>query len=159
MIRITDQYFWNFVFSVFFVLLIGMGAIVLETETRIKYTDLTLTDFALITLATTRLVRLFTYDSATKWLREQFYDVKKVGKGYVLEKPKYGPRRTLADLFSCPWCMSVWMAALVVFCYLITPYAYYATILLSISSVATFLQLLTNMVGWQADKLEQEVDQ
>jgi hypothetical protein len=100
MIRITDQYFWNVIFSVFFVLLVIMGAIILETEARIAYTELTITDFTLITLATWRLIRLFVYDHITKWFREQFWDVKKVGKGYTLEKPKFGPRRTVADLLS-----------------------------------------------------------
>lgn len=158
MIRITDQYFWNVIFSVFFVLLVIMGAIILETEARIAYTELTITDFTLITLATWRLIRLFVYDHITKWFREQFWDVKKVGKGYTLEKPKFGPRRTVADLLSCPWCFGVWAAALVTFGYLITPYAYYITIFLAISAVASFLQILTNMVGWQAEKLKMDVE-
>ncbi len=158
MIRITDQYFWNVVFGIFFVLLVVMGAIILETEARIPYTELTFTDFALITLATWRLIRLFVYDAITKFLREQFYDLKKVGKGMVLEKPKFGPRRTIADLLSCPWCFGMWAAALVTFFYLLTPYAYYITIFLAISAVASFLQILTNMVGWQAEKLKMEVE-
>lgn len=158
MIRITDQYFWNVVFGIFFVLLVVMGAIILETEARIPYTELTFTDFALITLATWRLIRLFVYDAITKFIREQFYDLKKVGKGMVLEKPKFGPRRTIADLLSCVWCFGLWAAASVTFFYLLTPYAYYITIFLAISSVASFLQILTNMVGWQAEKLKMEVE-
>lgn len=158
MIRITDQYFWNVVFGIFFVLLVVMGAIILETEARIPYTELTLVDFSLITLATWRLIRLFVYDPITKFLREQFYDLKKVGKGMVLEKPKFGPRRTIADLLSCPWCFGMWAAASVTFFYLLTPYAYYITIFLAISAVASFLQILTNMVGWQAEKLKMEVE-
>lgn len=158
MIRITDQYFWNVVFGIFFVLLVVMGAIILETEARIPYSELTFTDFALITLATWRLIRLFVYDNITKFIREQFYDLKKVGKGMVLEKPKFGPRRTLADLMSCPWCIGLWAAASVTFFYLLSPYAYYVTIFLAISAVASFLQILTNMVGWQAEKLKQEVE-
>ena len=158
MIRITDQYFWNVVFGIFFVLLVVMGAIILETEARIPYTELTLVDFSLITLATWRLIRLFVYDPITKFLREQFYDLKKVGKGMVLEKPKFGPRRTIADLLSCPWCFGMWAAASVTFFYLLTPYAYYITIFLAISAVASFLQILTNMVEWQAEKLKMEVE-
>lgn len=158
MIRITDQYFWNVVFGIFFVMLVGMGTIILETEARIAYTELTMVDFALITLASWRLIRLFVYDHITKFIREQFYDLKKVGKGYTLEKPKFGPRRTLADLLTCPWCVGMWVAASVTFFYLLTPYAYYITLFLAISAVATFLQLLTNMVGWQAEKLKMDVE-
>lgn len=158
MIRITDQYFWNVVFGLFFFMLAIMGAIILETETRIPFNEITLFDITLITLASWRVIRLFVYDSITKWLREQFYNVRKLGKGYVLEKPATGPRRTLADLFSCPWCFGVWASASVTFFYLLTPYAFYFVLFLAISAVATFLQLLTNMIGWQAEKLKAEVE-
>ena len=158
MIRITDQYFWNVLFGLFFLLLASMGAIILDTESRIPFSQLSFTDFALITLATWRLIRFFVYDSMMKWLREQFYDVKKVGKGFTLVKPLTGPRRTLADLFSCPWCFGVWAAASVTFFYLITPYAFYFILFLAISAVASFLQILTNMIGWQAEKLRSEVE-
>src|SRR6056297_214374 len=137
MFRVSDQYFWNFVFLVFFTILIILGAIILQTESRIPLTELSLTDYVLITLASWRLVRMFVYDVITKFFREQFLDVVKVGRGYRLEKPKTGPRRTIADLLSCPWCFGVWSAALVTFFYLITPYSIFPVILLAISAVAT----------------------
>lgn len=149
--RITDQYFWNFVFSMFFLVLVIMAAIILQTEARLNVAELSFTDFALMTLATWRLTRLFVYDAITKFFREQFWDVVKVGKGYALEKPKVGPRRTIADLLSCPWCFGVWAAAVVIFFYLMTPYAVYPVMLLALSAVATFLQLLSNLVGNQAE--------
>jgi hypothetical protein len=155
MIRVSDQYFWNFVFSVFFIILMVLGAIILETESRIPLTELSVIDYMLITLATWRLVRLFVYDAATKFLREQFWDVVKVGRGYKLEKPKAGARRTLADLFSCPWCFGVWAAAIVTFFYLITPYAVFPVVLLGVSAVATLLQLLSNFIGHKAEELKE----
>ena len=158
MIRVSDQYFWNFVFSVFFLILIVMGAIILQSESRIPLADLSLVDYTLITLASWRLVRLFVYDAITKFFREQFLDVVKVGRGYRLEKPKTGPRRTIADLMSCPWCFGVWAAALVTFFYLITPYAVFPIILLAISVVATFLQLLSNLVGHKAEQSKNELE-
>jgi hypothetical protein len=158
MIRVSDQYFWNFVFSVFFLILIVLGAIILETESRILLTELSVVDYTLITLATWRLVRLFVYDAVTKFFREQFWDVVKVGRGYRLEKPKSGPRRTLADLLSCPWCFGVWAAALVIFFYLITPYAVFPIVLLSVSAVASFLQVFSNLVGHKAEQIKKEVE-
>ena len=156
MIRITDQYFWNFVFGVFFLLLIVMGAIILETEARIAFVDLQLVDYVLITLASWRVTRLFVYDAITKLFREQFWDVKKVGRGYQLDKPKTGPRRTIADLLSCPWCFGVWATASVTFFYLITPYAVFPTVILALSAVATSLQLFSNLVGHKAEQLKNE---
>ena len=152
MIRLTDQYFWNIVFSIFFLVMAAMGAIILETESRVPLTELSLIDFALITLASWRVTRLFVYDEVTKFLREQFWDVKKVGRGYQLDKPKTGPRRTLADLFSCPWCFGIWSSAMVIFCYLISEYMVFPVIMLAVSAVATFLSNLSRLV---ASRIEQ----
>ena len=156
--RITDQYFWNFVFTVFFLILIVMGAIILETESRVRFADLSTMDFILMTLATWRLTRLMFYDTVTKFVREQFWDVVKVGKSYSLEKPPTGPRRTIADLLSCPWCFGVWAAAIIIFFYLITPYAVYPILLLAVSAVASFLQILSNLVGHKAEYLKNQND-
>lgn len=154
MIRLTDQYFWNFVFMMFFLVLIVMGTIILESESRIPLTELTPTDYILVTLASWRLTRLFVYDVITKFFREQFWDVVKVGKGLKLEKPKFGPRRTLADLLSCVWCFGMWASATVIFFYLLTPYAIFPVILLAVGAVASFLQILANLVGHKAEQLK-----
>jgi hypothetical protein len=156
MLRVTDQYFWNFVFSIFFIILIVMGTIILDTEARMPLEALAVTDYVLITLATWRLTRLFVYDVVTKWFREQFYDLKKVGRSYQLVPPKSGPRRTLVDLMSCPWCFGVWAGATVTFFYLLTPFAVFPVVILAVSGVATFLQLLANLVGNHAEKLKLE---
>ena len=156
MIKITDQYFWNVVFSVFFLGLIVMAAIILETESRVPLTELTVTDYVLLSLATWRVTRLFVYDAITKFFREQFWDIVKAGKGYELEKPKFGPRRTLADLLSCPWCFSMWAAAMVIFVYLITPYGVYLVLLLALSAVGAFFQIIANLIGHKAEIAKRE---
>jgi len=156
MIRVTDQYFWNFVFGIFFIILVVLGAIILDGEARLDWSELTLVDYTLITLATWRLIRLFVYDTVTKWFREQFYDLKKAGRGYTLEKPKVGPRRTIVELLSCPWCFGVWAAGTVLFFYLLTPWAVFPVALLAISAVATFLQLLTNLLGHNAERAKKQ---
>jgi hypothetical protein len=147
MFRVTDQYFWNFVFLAFFSILIIMGAIILETEARIPLAQLSVVDYLLITLASWRVTQLFVYDSITKFFREQFWDVEKVGKSYQLLKPKVGPRRTLSDLMDCTWCFGMWAAAMVIFFYLITPYAIFPVMLLAISAVATFLSNLSRLIS------------
>jgi hypothetical protein len=156
MLRITDQYFWNFVFMVFFLILVVMGAIILETESRLRLTELALTDYVLVSLASWRLTRLFVYDAITKFFREQFWDVVKAGKTFTLEKPKVGPRRTLADLLSCVWCFGMWASATVIFFYLLTPYAVFPVVLLAVGAVASFLQILSNLVGHKAEQIKNE---
>lgn len=155
MIRITDQYFWNIIFMLFYVALVAMGMIILQSEASFAYTDLDFFDIAIMALASHRLIRLFVYDNMTKWFREQFYDSKvSRGKKVTLYKPAYGPRRTIADLMSCPWCFGVWASTIVTFFYLLTPLAYFPVLLLAISSVASTLQLCTNMIGHRAEQLK-----
>lgn len=156
--RVTDQYFWNIVFTLFFVALVVMGTIILDTEAYKSYDELLLVDFLLITLATFRLIRLFVYDNITAFFREQFWDAKVSKTSVELTKPVRGPRRTIADLLSCPWCIGIWMSAIVAFFYLLTPYAFYITLFLALAGVATFLQLLSNMIGWRAEQLKNEVE-
>lgn len=154
--RITDQYLWNFVFTVFFLVMVTMAAIILDTKARIPLSELSLTDYVLITLASWRMTRLFVYDAISKFVREQFYDVVKVGDSFALEKPKTGPRRTLADLFGCPWCFGIWATAMTTFLYLLSDWLVYPVIFLALSAVATFLQLLSNLVGHKAEQLKNQ---
>lgn len=154
--RITDQYLWNIIFSLFFTVLVVLGIIILDSEAYREWADLTLVDYFLMTFASWRLIRLFVYDAVTKFLREQFYDVEKVKGGTLLKKPEKGPRRTLADLFSCPWCFGVWATALIVFLYMMYAWAIYPVAFLAVSAVATYLQLLANLTGHRAEQLKNQ---
>ena len=158
MIRITDQYFWNLIFIIFYLVLFVLMGIILSTEARMAYDAITTFDMVLISLASFRLTRLFVYDGMTKFFREQFYDANVVRNKVVLVKPVTGPRRTLADLMSCPWCFGIWATTLVIFFYLLTPLAYFPVLILAISAVASYLQLLANALGWKAEQLKKEVE-
>ena len=156
--RITDQYFWNVVFSLFFLALVVMATIILDGEAYKPYAELTFLDLALITLASFRLIRLFVYDLITAFFREQFWDAKVTKTKVELVKPERGPRRTIADLLSCPWCFGIWASAMVAFFYLLTPYAFFPVLFLALSGVATFLQLTANLIGWKAEEAKQNTD-
>jgi hypothetical protein len=156
--RITDQYFWNVVFLVFFSILVFLATVVLESLAYKPYEELMLVDFALITLASFRLVRMVIYDKIFAFFREQFYDVTEYKGNVVLVKPEHGPRRTLADLLSCPWCFGVWATAMVSFLYLLTPYAFYPVLLLALSAVVSMLQITSNLIGWKAEGAKMDVE-
>ncbi len=155
--RITDQYFWNLVFSIFFLGFLFMGTIILESEAYRPYESLTLFDYTIMVLATFRLARLFVYDKITAFFREQFFDEVETHHGVELEKPRFGPRRTLADLLSCPWCFGIWAAASVSFFYLLTPIMFYPILILALSAVGTLLQVIANMIGWKAEQIKGDV--
>ena len=139
--RITDQYFWNVIFLLFFLCLVFMATVILQSESIRPLNTLTVTDFTIIALASFRIVRLVLRDIIFGFFREQFYDAVEQKGSILLVKPENGPRRTLVDLLTCPWCFGIWAAFMVSFFYLLTPYAYYPILLLALSSVTTFLQL------------------
>lgn len=156
--RITEQYFWNLIFLVFFLILVFLGTIILQSESAMALDELSLTDFVLITLASWRLVRLVVYDKIFGFFREQFYDVIDDRGVMMMVKPEKGPRRTILDLLLCPWCFGVWATACVSFFYFFTPYALYPVILLALSAVASFLQLIANLIGWKAEQAKNQVE-
>ncbi len=156
--RITDQYIWNFIFVLFFAVLVTMGTIILESEAYRVLSTLTTTDYVLMGLASFRFVRLVVYDKITAFFREQFWDVKETRGGPVLIKPEAGPRRTLADMLSCPWCFGMWASATVAFFYLLTPYAFFPILFLALGGVASLLQLLASLIGWKAELLKHDVE-
>jgi hypothetical protein len=156
--RITDQYLWNFVFTVIFIGFVFMGMVILEGSGYKTFDELTLTDFVLMTLASFRLIRLVVYDKITAFFREQFYDAEVTKMKVVLVKPESGPRRTLADLLSCPWCFGVWASATVVFFYMLTPWSVFPIIFLALAGVASFFQILSNLIGWKAEQLKIDVE-
>lgn len=156
--RITDQYFWNVVFLVFFLSLVFMATVILESEAYKAYADLTVVDFVLITLASFRLIRMVIHDKIFAFFREQFYDATEYKGKMVLTKPASGPRRTMADLLSCPWCFGAWASAMVSFFYLLTPYAFFPVLFVALSGVASFLQILSNLIGWKAEQAKLDVE-
>ncbi|MFA6270673.1 MAG: DUF1360 domain-containing protein [Candidatus Paceibacterota bacterium] len=156
--RITDQYFWNIVFLIFFICIAFMATVILDGAGWKPYAELTIVDFALITLASFRIVRAVIYDKIFAFFREQFYDASETKGKVVLVKPATGPRRTLADLLSCPWCFGVWATMMVSFFYLLTPYAFYPVLFLALSAVASFLQVLSNFIGWKAEQAKLDTE-
>lgn len=92
--------FWNIVFLLAFVLLVAGGFVFLSSE-GLLLSDIGWSDLVLLSLATFRLVRLFTYDHITAFVREWVANGK---SGTFLG--------TVKDLVNCPWCTGVWFAAL-----------------------------------------------
>ncbi len=158
MIRISDQYFWNLIFSFLFLCFAVSAAIIIDSEAAISLKDLTFMEFLILSLATLRLTRLFVYDKITAFFREQFWDVVETKTKRTLEKPLRGPRRTMADLLSCPWCCGVWSGAVVVFAYYAIPATWYFILFLAIAGAGTLLQILGNWIGWKAEQGKRDVE-
>lgn len=139
-------HFWHIALLFLYVVLGLLGYSWLAGHDRLS-TWVPFTDFILMALAVQRLVRLFTYDSMTRFIRGWFADA--------------DPRSlmgTLGELVNCPWCTGLWCALLVGFFYFATPIAWYAILVLALASVGSFIQLLANLIGWNAEYKKAETN-
>lgn len=137
-------HFWHTTMLLFFVAVASYAYYFLELSGLLR-AYVPLTDFFLMSLAIFRLVRLFTYDSITAFVREWFAGA--------------DPRSflgTCGTLINCPWCTGLWFALVVLFFYFLTPIAWYAILMLALSSFASFIQILANLIGWSAEAKKKE---
>lgn len=132
-------HFWNIFFLIFFIAAAKLAYFGLDFN-GLLIPVVPLGDFALMALATQRLVRLFAYDHVTDFIRNWF-------KG-ADERSLLG---TMGALINCPWCTGLWFALVVVFGYFATPIAWYAILVLALGTVGSFLQVLFNLIGWTAE--------
>jgi hypothetical protein len=153
----NDQHFWNITFTLFFLVLF-VNAMVILYVLGIVPTAIPEFDFLLLALATLRLTRLFVYDKIMEWGRDLFLDLKLEGDEYVRVKPLRGPRRTIAELMACPWCMGMWFGLFVSFFYFLTPLAWFPILFLAVGGVGSLFQVLANLVGWKAEELKKNVE-
>ncbi|MEK7511279.1 MAG: DUF1360 domain-containing protein [Patescibacteria group bacterium] len=130
---------WNIIFSLFFAVLLVAGIAWLAATGSFNR-PVTIADFVLMALAIWRLIRLFTYDAITAFMREWFADA---APGTF--------RGTLNTLINCPWCIGLWFSFIVVFFYFATIYAWPVILILALAAVGSFLQILSNLVGWSAE--------
>jgi ABC-type multidrug transport system fused ATPase/permease subunit len=145
--------FWNLFFAVFFAAIaIAMAGFLYqlygEAPTWIPFFDL-----VLIVLATMRLTRLFVYDAVTIFFRNWFAG-----------SPRGSFLGTMGTLVNCPWCLGLWFALFVVFFYFLSPISWFFILFLAVASLASFLQIIANNIGWNAEyrklktrKIEQEI--
>lgn len=159
----NDQNMWYIIFTIFFAV-IFLGAMwVLWIQNKLLLTSISLFDVTLIILATFRLIRLFVYDKIMQFFRDIFLDkIEHTTEGeqviMVRNKPLNGPRLTVTELLNCPWCFGLWAGFMVVFFYFLTPLAWFVILVLAVSGVSSFIQILINMIGWKAEYLKKKVE-
>lgn len=151
---------WNVTAMIFFsVLCIFMYKIFLVFKP--ENFELTVYDILILIFANFRLIRLFIYDNMTLFVREWFMDLKILddndSKKYVFVESKNSFKLTMYKLMTCPWCFGVWSSFISAFVYFTFPSLKVIFIVLSISAVASFLMLLTNLIGWHAEAKKGEV--
>jgi hypothetical protein len=152
---------WNIVASAFFMIL----CVVLYfafAKIDVESLSISLFDIIIIALANHRLVRLFVYDNLTLFIREFFMDLKVVGvddqKSYEYVKSNNSFKLTIYKLLTCPWCFGVWTVFVSSFFYFNFFEFKIIFVLLAISSLASFLIIFTNFLGWSAEAKKNSVE-
>ena len=140
-------HFWNIVLSVFFALLVIISIAILSDAGRIFY-SVPGRDLVLMALAIFRLVRLFTYDQITQFIRDWFSGA-----------PEGSLRYTLDRLIHCPWCTGLWFSWMIITFYFASIYSWPVILILSLASLASFFQILANWIGWSAEYKKLETQQ
>ena len=134
-IRGGGDSFWNFIFSLILVFLaIYISYKIFETNSRL-IVNLGFFEFFVISLATFRLIRLFTYDKIMNFLRDFF----------AMRKSKF--MLTIHELLICPWCTGIWMALLVIALYFLIPLGKILVFILAIAGAGSLIQIFANMIG------------
>lgn len=158
-----DQNFWNFIFSLFF-LVVLVGAM---WGVWGRYHDfphaVPLFDAVLMALAAFRITRLIVYDKIARWFRELFVHRRVYQEGgatYVeIEPIGRGFRHTIHELLGCPWCIGFWSSLIIAFCYFIFPWAWFVIFFLALAGAGSFVQITANAVGWRAEQLKRTTEQ
>jgi hypothetical protein len=121
-------------------------------------TDLSIFEFFILVLAVFRLTRLFVYDGIMQYVRdlclikEQVTDPLTNKEKIICHKPTVGLRKVLSDLLACPWCVGVWLSAIVIIVYTVFPLTHLIIFVLAVAGLATFVQITINAIGWNAEK-------
>ncbi|MBI5004140.1 DUF1360 domain-containing protein [Candidatus Kaiserbacteria bacterium] len=146
---------WNIFFAVFFLAVLIVSVWSIWMIRGGFPVSVPIFDAILMAFAAMRIVRLVVYDSITGFFREYFMEVRITdvsGKRLVEVVPaKRGARGTLYDLVRCPWCIGMWAGLIVTFCYFVFPWAWYVILFLAVSGAASSLQVLMNLIGWEAE--------
>lgn len=158
--RKEDQNFWNFLFSVFFIIVL-VAAVYEMYELRGGYlVSVPWFDAVMMSFAAFRITRLVVYDKIARWFRELFAsrrEFQRDGVAYVEIRPHpTGVRNTVYDLLNCPWCIGVWSALVVVFCYFVFPWAWSIIFFLAVAGAGSLIQVAANGIGWRAESLKLE---
>lgn len=125
----TREDVWNVIFMCVFLILILMVSLFLDRTTLGRMSAF---DVCVLIAAVFRLIRLVSYDKITYFLRD------------YLANSVHPFKRTLFELVICPWCTGVWATLFSVALYLLFPGLWLFFLILAVSGVASFFQIVTN---------------
>lgn len=140
-----DQHAWNaFIFFLFPIMIYAAYLFIQRFAGLQALYAMSIFDILIMVFATYRIIRLIAYDKIFSFARVIFFDV---GPDNTLMKPAGGFRRAVVELIDCIWCVGVWAALFVIVLYVISPIARFGALILAISALGTFMQVISRRVG------------
>jgi hypothetical protein len=140
-----EHRFWNALALLFFVSVCAMSFALIFSLVDIKIELLGYLDFALLGLATFRLIHLITYDRILDFARVAVMD----SDGSRLKAAERGWRRVVCELMQCLWCAGLWSALVVVTTYLLGTQGRLAILVLAVAGFGSLLQVVSKAIASQ----------
>ncbi|MDE2071512.1 MAG: DUF1360 domain-containing protein, partial [Patescibacteria group bacterium] len=154
---------WNFIFSILFIVVLVVAVVEMKQIRGGFLVSVPPFDAITMVFATFRITRLVVYDKIARWFRELFAQrrVHEEGGRKMVEVTPFGSgfRHTIYDLLHCPWCIGIWAALIVVFCYFVFPWAWSVIFFLALAGAGSFIQVVSNGIGWRAESLKLEAEE
>jgi energy-converting hydrogenase Eha subunit G len=135
---------WYGIYTLLYIAIVFVMAGFVWLEARQFPTSISEFDFILLSLATFRIIRLFVYDKVMLFVRDFFASAHSTGL------------RIAGELLNCPWCFGLWASTFVVFFYYVMPMAWFVFLFLAIAGIGSFIQILMNKIGWNAELFKME---
>ncbi|MEK7628740.1 MAG: DUF1360 domain-containing protein [Patescibacteria group bacterium] len=148
-----DRHVWNALFFSAFPIAVVLLYGVLNRGTGMdQLMGLTVLDLLILGLATFRLIRLVTLDKIFSFFRAAFMNTLPDGSEI---RPDKGFRRAAAELIECLWCTGVWAALMATGLYVSLPIGRFFVVVLAISALGSFMQVVSKRVGAAAPHTHQ----
>lgn len=108
-------------------------------------------EFILLGFAAARLADIISTDEVMTWLREPFVETERTqiaGREVETRTGRgRGLRKVLGDLIACPWCIGVWVAALLTYLYFLFPQVVWLfVVIMAIAELGALLQTASTIL-------------
>jgi hypothetical protein len=136
----SQQKFWNFIATLFYVLLIVLLGFGLKHK-GIDINQIRIWEVFVLALASYRLTRILVFDKIFKFFRDFIRSKSKLYVFYVVK-----------EILGCPWCAGVWVALVNVTMYFLVPFGNLFVYLLAIAGIASFFVIFVNYFGLSVEE-------
>jgi len=136
---------------VVFIILLGIALYLIHEKYGAIPRSMPFYDFVILALAAFRVVRLLHHDLIMRVVRDLFVDKREVidedGIVWIERlKPARGLKRSLHDLFNCPWCLGIWVSYFTIVLYFLFQQLMPVAFLLALAALASVGEVASDLL-------------